>query len=98
MIGNLAAWTHGACIVYASEVYDPSAIVNAITQERCTALHGVPTHLLGVLGEAQKRREEGKVVDTSCLRYVQLLCIGQELYSDHCGLQDGRCCGLSGSN
>ncbi|EIW58366.1 acetyl-CoA synthetase-like protein [Trametes versicolor FP-101664 SS1] len=65
---NLAAWTHGACIVYASEVYDPSAIVDAITQERCTALHGVPTHLLGVLGEAQKRREEGKVVDTSCLR------------------------------
>ncbi|KAI0630805.1 acyl-CoA synthetase [Trametes polyzona] len=68
VIGNLAAWTHGACIVYPSELYNPLAIVDAVTQERCTAIHGVPTHFLGVLHEVQERREKGEIVDTSCLR------------------------------
>ncbi|KAI0336759.1 acyl-CoA synthetase [Cubamyces sp. BRFM 1775] len=68
VLGNLAAWTHGACIVYPSEIYNPPAIVDAVTQEHCTALHGVPTHFLGVLSEVQRRREEGQVVDTRSLR------------------------------
>ncbi|KAI0360476.1 acyl-CoA synthetase [Trametes cingulata] len=68
LIRNLAAWTHGACIVYPSEIYNPPAIVDAVTQERCTALHGVPTHFLGVLSEVQRRREEGETVDTRSLR------------------------------
>ncbi|KAI8986699.1 acetyl-CoA synthetase-like protein [Trametes punicea] len=68
VLGNLAAWTHGVCIVYPSEIFNPSAIVDAVTQERCTALHGVPTHFLGVLAEVQKRRDEGQVLDTRCLR------------------------------
>ncbi|TFY59061.1 hypothetical protein EVJ58_g6018 [Rhodofomes roseus] len=66
--GNLAAWSHGACIVYPSETYSPPAIVDAIVDERCTALHGVPTHHLGVLHEVQRRRAEGETVDTSSLR------------------------------
>ncbi|KAI0674518.1 acyl-CoA synthetase [Trametes maxima] len=68
LMRNLAAWTHGACIVYPSEIFNPSAIVDAVTQERCTALHGVPTHFLGVLAEVQRRHEEGEVVDTRSLR------------------------------
>ncbi|KAI9065584.1 acyl-CoA synthetase [Trametes sanguinea] len=68
VLGNLAAWTHGACIVYPAEIYNPSAIVDAVVEERCTALHGVPTHFLGVLSEVQRRREEGQVLDTRCLR------------------------------
>lgn len=56
VLGNLAAWTHGACIVYPSAVYNPPAIVDAIQSERCTALHGVPTHFTGVLAEMTKRR------------------------------------------
>ena len=71
MLGNLAAWTHGACIVYPSEIFDPSAIVDAVSKERCTALHGVPTHFLGVLAEVQRRRDEGQAVDTRNLRYVR---------------------------
>ncbi|PIL27690.1 transporter [Ganoderma sinense ZZ0214-1] len=65
---NLAAWTHGACIVYPSEIFDPPSIVDAVTQEHCTALHGVPTHFLGVLAEVQRRREEGQMIDVRRLR------------------------------
>ncbi|RPD78859.1 acyl-CoA synthetase [Lentinus tigrinus ALCF2SS1-7] len=65
---NLAAWTHGACILYPSEIFDPPSIVDAISEERCTALHGVPTHFLGVLAEVQRRRDEGQHVDTHNLR------------------------------
>ncbi|KAG9218187.1 hypothetical protein CCMSSC00406_0010219 [Pleurotus cornucopiae] len=65
---NLAAWTHGACIVYASDIYDPKLIVDAVSEEICTALHGVPTHFLGVLAEVEKRRAEGEILDFSRLR------------------------------
>ncbi|OBZ78072.1 putative acyl-CoA synthetase YngI [Grifola frondosa] len=67
-VRNLAAWVHGACIVYPSEIYNPPAIVDALVAERCTALHGVPTHFLGVLAEVQRRRDEGEAVDTRHLR------------------------------
>lgn len=70
VIGNLAAWTHGASIVYPSEIFDPKAIVDAVVSERCTALHGVPTHFLGILAELDKRRAAREKVDTSSLRYV----------------------------
>ena len=70
MLGNLAAWSHGASIVYPSETYDPAAIVDAVTEEKCTALHGVPTHFLGVLAELEKRHEAGDYPDLSSLRYA----------------------------
>ncbi|OSX63486.1 hypothetical protein POSPLADRAFT_1180411 [Postia placenta MAD-698-R-SB12] len=66
--GNLAAWTHGASIVYPSQIFDPRAIVDALVAERCTALHGVPTHFLGVLAEVRARREAGENMDMSTLR------------------------------
>lgn len=68
VLGNLAAWTHGSCIVYPSAIYNPSAIVDAVTQEKCTALHGVPTHFLGVMSEVEKRRKAGETLDFSNLR------------------------------
>ncbi|KAJ7695457.1 acyl-CoA synthetase [Mycena rosella] len=68
VLGNLAAWTHGACIVYPSEIFDPKAIVDAVVQEKCTALHGVPTHFLGVLAEVERRRANGESIDTQRLR------------------------------
>jgi acyl-CoA synthetase (AMP-forming)/AMP-acid ligase II len=68
VLGNLAAWSHGSCVVYPSEIYDPKAIVDSIIQDRCTALHGVPTHFLGVLAEVQKRQDAGEKLDLSCLR------------------------------
>ncbi|KAJ7484755.1 acyl-CoA synthetase [Mycena latifolia] len=68
VLGNLAAWTHGACIVYPSEIFDPKAIVDAVVQEKCSALHGVPTHFLGVLAEVDRRRANGEPMDMQRLR------------------------------
>ncbi|KZW01515.1 acetyl-CoA synthetase-like protein [Exidia glandulosa HHB12029] len=53
VLGNLAAWTHGACIVYAAETYDPRANLRALVEEQCAAVHGVPTHFLGLLDELE---------------------------------------------
>lgn len=70
VIGNLAAWSRGVCVVYPSEVFDPEAIVDALEQERCTTLNGVPTHFLGILTEVQRRQEAGGKLDLSRLRCV----------------------------
>ncbi|KDN40110.1 hypothetical protein RSAG8_08310, partial [Rhizoctonia solani AG-8 WAC10335] len=65
VIGNLAAWVHGAAIVYPSELFSPKDIVQAVSEERCTALHGVPTHFIGVLDELDR---VGSSADMSSLR------------------------------
>ncbi|KAG6831152.1 hypothetical protein H0H87_006082 [Tephrocybe sp. NHM501043] len=64
----VSAWAHGASILYPSEIFDPEAIVDAIASERCTTLHGVPTHFQGVLSELEKRQAAKREVDTSSLR------------------------------
>lgn len=71
ILGNLAAWAHGSCIVYPSEIFHPPSIVDAVSNLRCTALHGVPTHFIGVLKEVEKRRQEGHTIDLSSLRYFR---------------------------
>ncbi|KAJ1305913.1 hypothetical protein OPQ81_010632 [Rhizoctonia solani] len=65
VLGNLAAWVHGAAIVYPSESFSPKDIVRTVSEERCTALHGVPTHFIGVLDELDR---VGSSVDMSSLR------------------------------
>ncbi|KAF2170494.1 hypothetical protein M409DRAFT_51530 [Zasmidium cellare ATCC 36951] len=42
VLGLLAVMTHGAKIVYPSEVFDGPSVLQAITDESCTAVHGVP--------------------------------------------------------
>jgi len=37
-------------------------------KDRCTALHGVPTHFLGVLAEVDKRQRAGGKLDLTRLR------------------------------
>ncbi|KAJ3729716.1 hypothetical protein C8R42DRAFT_174023 [Lentinula raphanica] len=68
VLGNLAFWTHSACVVYPSESFNPAAIVDTLVNEKCTALHGVPTHFLGILSEIEKRKTEGEGLDLSNLR------------------------------
>ena len=43
VLGNLACVTHGACMVIPGEGFEPAAVLNAVQEERCTGLHGVPT-------------------------------------------------------
>ncbi|MGW9637613.1 AMP-binding protein [Streptomyces albidoflavus] len=52
IMGNIAATTHGACIVIPGRVFDPVTTLTAVAQERCTSLYGVPTMFIGELNLA----------------------------------------------
>ena len=55
-------------MVYPSPIFSPPDIVDALVEEKCTALHGVPTHFLGVLSEVDERRKHGQPLDLTRLR------------------------------
>ncbi|KAK5659234.1 hypothetical protein OQA88_1326 [Cercophora sp. LCS_1] len=42
VLGLMAVFTHGAKVVYPSEVFSAPATLRALLDEQCTALHGVP--------------------------------------------------------
>lgn len=50
VLGMLAVVTHGSKIVFPNETFDPKAVLHAISDEKCTALHGVPTMFEAILG------------------------------------------------
>ncbi|TWI12044.1 AMP-binding protein [Aerolutibacter ruishenii] len=49
VLGNLACVTHGACMVIPGEGFDTLATLQAVQDERCTGLHGVPTMFIAEL-------------------------------------------------
>ncbi|MFB0615709.1 AMP-binding protein [Streptomyces sp. AGS-58] len=49
VMGNLAATSHGACIVIPAPAFDPAATLDAVQRERCTSLYGVPTMFIAEL-------------------------------------------------
>ncbi|KAF2706193.1 acetyl-CoA synthetase-like protein [Pleomassaria siparia CBS 279.74] len=48
-LGLLASLTHGGKVVYPAESFDPAACMRAISDEGCTALHGVPAMMESIL-------------------------------------------------
>ncbi|MGV2914934.1 AMP-binding protein [Streptomyces alfalfae] len=52
VMGNLAATSHGACIVIPAPSFDPVATLHAVERERCTSLYGVPTMFIAELNLA----------------------------------------------
>ena len=50
VMGNLAATSHGACMVIPAPSFEPAATLQAVVDERCTSLYGVPTMFIGELG------------------------------------------------
>lgn len=63
VMGNLGCITHGSAIIIASEHFDPLKTLQALEQERCTALYGVPTMFI-----AQLDHPEFDNLDVSSLR------------------------------
>ena len=51
VMGNLAAVTHGACVVIPAPAFDPAATLHAVAEERCTSLYGVPTMFIAMLND-----------------------------------------------
>jgi fatty-acyl-CoA synthase len=49
VMGNLAATSHGACMVIPAPAFDPVATLQTVQAERCTSLYGVPTMFIAEL-------------------------------------------------
>ena len=49
VMGNLAATTHGAAMIIPAPSFDPVQTLEAVEQERCTSLYGVPTMFIAEL-------------------------------------------------
>jgi fatty-acyl-CoA synthase len=49
VLGVLAAMTHGAASILSGDGFDPAAVLETVANERCTALHGVPTMFIAQL-------------------------------------------------
>jgi fatty-acyl-CoA synthase len=63
VMGNLAAVTHGASVIYPEVAFDPRATLDAVAAERCTSLYGVPTMFI-----AQLQHPEFQGFDLTSLR------------------------------
>lgn len=63
VLGVLAAMTHGAASVLPSEGFDAERVLDTVSRERCTALHGVPTMFI-----AELEHPRFKEFDLSSLR------------------------------
>ncbi|WFB06853.1 AMP-binding protein [Streptomyces sp. LX-29] len=49
VMGNLAATSHGACVVIPAPSFDAASTLRAVERERCTSLYGVPTMFIAEL-------------------------------------------------
>jgi fatty-acyl-CoA synthase len=49
VLSNLLCFSIGACLVVPAEHFDSLAVLEAVAEERCTALHGVPTMFIAEL-------------------------------------------------
>nr|WP_297461236.1 AMP-binding protein [uncultured Halomonas sp.] len=49
VMGNLGCMTHGAAMIYPGDGFDPLATLQAVSEERATALYGVPTMFIAEL-------------------------------------------------
>ncbi|KAI9929949.1 hypothetical protein MW887_011759 [Aspergillus wentii] len=53
VLGYMATATHGSAIVFPAESFNAKAALQAVQEEKCTALYGVPTMFLEQLGLIQ---------------------------------------------
>jgi fatty-acyl-CoA synthase len=49
VMGNLGSLTHGACMVVPNDAFDPVSVLQAVQDEHCTVLYGVPTMFIAEL-------------------------------------------------
>ena len=49
VMGNLGCVTHAATMIYPGEAFEPLAVLQAVAEERCQALYGVPTMFIAML-------------------------------------------------
>jgi len=67
VMGNLGCLTHGSTMVYPAEAFDPLATLQAVAEERCTALYGVPTMFIAQLDHPEFARFDLKSLRTGIM-------------------------------
>jgi fatty-acyl-CoA synthase len=67
VMGNLAAVTLGATMIYPGEGFDPLATLQTIEREKCTALYGVPTMFIAELDHPEFARFDLKSLRTGIM-------------------------------
>jgi fatty-acyl-CoA synthase len=53
VMANLGCLTHAACVVYPAGSFEPGAVLEAVANERCHALYGVPTMFIAMLNHPE---------------------------------------------
>ncbi len=67
VMGNLAATSHGACIVIPAPGFDPAATLRAVQDEQCTSLYGVPTMFIAELALPNFADYDLSTLRTGCM-------------------------------
>ncbi len=67
VMGNLAAVTSGAAMVYPGEGFDPLATLQTVEREKCTALYGVPTMFIAELDHPEFAKFDLKSLRTGIM-------------------------------
>src|SRR5918995_1371816 len=67
VMGNLGCLTHGSTMVYPAEAFDPLATLQAVSEERCTALYGVPTMFIAQLDHPEFAKFDLKSLRTGIM-------------------------------
>ncbi|MGB0467903.1 MAG: AMP-binding protein [Pontibacterium sp.] len=63
VMGNLGCMTHGATMIYPGDGFEPKSVLEAVAEERATALYGVPTMFI-----AEMEHPDFDQYDVSSLR------------------------------
>lgn len=67
VLSVLACVSVGACMVFPGEAFDPLATMQAVSDERCTALHGVPTMFIAQLDHPDFRKFDFSTLRTGIM-------------------------------
>ena len=67
VLGNLGCMTHGATMIYPSDGFDPTAVLEAVQAERATALYGVPTMFIAELNHPEFARYDLSTLRTGIM-------------------------------
>ncbi len=49
VLANLACITHGSCMIFTGEAFEPAAVMQTVQDEQCTSLYGVPLMFIAEL-------------------------------------------------
>jgi len=67
VMGSLNCVTHGACMVFPNDGFDPESTLKAISEEKCTALFGVPTMFIAELDHPDFKNYDTSSLRTGCM-------------------------------